>query len=117
MGPRGSLPASSRPAPFAGGVRALCRRLGADTQPVHLKVEQIVIKTLKEVFDEAAQLSEDEQSILTEVLKEAIATEKRWQTLFQDPRSDDMLREMVADVLAADVAGETEEIVGDSFLS
>ncbi len=39
-----------------------------------------------------------------------IASEKRWQLLFNDPRSETILEHMVAEVLAEDANGETEDI-------
>ncbi len=76
-----------------------------------------MIEALKEAFHEVAQLPDDEQRHIVEMIREAIASEKRWQTLFHDPRSDRLLADLVAEALAEDTAGETEEIVGDSFLS
>jgi hypothetical protein len=76
-----------------------------------------MIESLKEAFNEVAELPEDEQRHIVEIIKKAIASEKRWQTLFHDPRSEYVLRDMVAEALAEDEAGETEEIIGDSFLS
>ncbi|HEX4206008.1 MAG TPA: hypothetical protein VHZ51_17785 [Ktedonobacteraceae bacterium] len=57
-------------------------------------------------FNEAAQLSEDEQKHIVELIREEIASEKRWQTLFHDPRSDRVLGDLVAEALAEDAAGE-----------
>lgn len=76
-----------------------------------------MIEALKEAFNEVAKLPEDEQRHIVEIIKKAIASEKRWQTLLHDPRSEYVLRDMVAEALAEDEAGETEEIIGDSFLS
>jgi spermidine synthase len=75
-----------------------------------------MLESLKEAFNEVAKLPEDEQRHIVEIIKKAIASEKRWQTLFHDPRSEYVLRDMVAEALAEDEAGETEEIIGDSFL-
>jgi spermidine synthase len=76
-----------------------------------------MLESLKEAFNEVAKLPEDEQRHIVEIIKKAIASEKRWQTLFHDPRSEYVLRDMVAEALAEDEAGETEEIIADSFLS
>jgi hypothetical protein len=76
-----------------------------------------MIEALKEAFHEVAQLPEDEQRHIVEMIREAIASEKRWQTLFHDPSSERLLADLVAQALAEDTAGETEEIAGDSFLS
>lgn len=76
-----------------------------------------MIDALKEIFDEAAQLPEDEQKNIVEIIRKAIAAEKRWQMLLHDPRSEYVLRDLVAEALEEDAAGDTEEIAGDSFLS
>jgi len=76
-----------------------------------------MIDALKEVFDEAAQLPEEDQRNIVEIVRRAIAAEKRWQMLLHDPRSEDLLNGMVAEALAEDAAGETEEITGENFLS
>ena len=75
-----------------------------------------MIEALKEAFHEVAQLPDDEQRHIVEMIRKAIASEKCWHTLFQDPRSDRLLTDLIAEALAEDTAGETEEIVGDSFL-
>lgn len=76
-----------------------------------------MIEPLKEAFNEAAQLSEDEQRHIAEVIKMELASEKRWQDLFRDRRSERVLEKLVADALAEEAAGNTEEITGESFLS
>ena len=76
-----------------------------------------MIESLKETFDEVAQLPEDEQRHIVEMIKKQIASEKRWHALFHDPRSEQVLADLVAEALAEDKAGETEEITGESFLS
>ena len=76
-----------------------------------------MLDALKETFDEIAQLPEDEQKHIIELIKEEIASEKRWQELFDDPRSEIALEHMVAEALAEDAAGETEDITGDRLLS
>ena len=76
-----------------------------------------MIEALKAVFHEVAQLPEDEQRYIVEMIRQIIASEKQWQALFHDPRSERLLASLVAEALAEDTSGETEEIVGDSFLS
>lgn len=76
-----------------------------------------MIEALREAFNEVAQLPENEQQHIVEIVRQEIASEKRWQALFNDPRSESALEEMVAEALAEDDAGETEEIIGDDFLS
>ncbi len=76
-----------------------------------------MIEALKEAFNEVAQLPEDEQRHIVEIIRKEITSEKRWQILFHDPRSERVLGDLVAEALAEDTAGQTEEISGDSFLS
>lgn len=76
-----------------------------------------MIEPLKEAFNEVAQLSEDEQRHIAEVIKMELASEKRWQALFRDRRSERVLEKLVSDALAEEVAGNTEEITGENFLS
>ena len=76
-----------------------------------------MIESLEEAFHEVAQLPENEQRRIVEIIRQEIASEKRWQTLFHDPRSEYILGDLVAEALAEDTAEETEEISGDSFLS
>jgi len=76
-----------------------------------------MIESLQEAFNEVAQLPIDEQKRIVEIIRKEIASEKRWQTLFDDPRSERVLGDLVARALAEDTAGETEEIIGESFLS
>ena len=76
-----------------------------------------MIEALREAFNEVAQLPDDEQEHIVELIRQEIASEKRWQTLFSDPRSQRVLQDLVAEALAEDAAGETEDIRGDSFLS
>jgi len=59
-----------------------------------------MIDSLKEAFNEVAQLSEDEQRHIVEIIRKEIASEKRWQALFDDPRSERVLRDLVAEALA-----------------
>jgi hypothetical protein len=53
--------------------------------------------------------------MLVDLLLAEMQAEEQWEALFADPRSDTLLERMVAAALAADEAGETEEITGDSF--
>src|SRR5437660_12866312 len=76
-----------------------------------------MIESLEDAFNEVAQLPEDEQRHIVEIIRQELASEKRWQTLFHDPRSERVLENLVAEALAEDAAGETEEISGESFLS
>jgi hypothetical protein len=75
-----------------------------------------MIESLKDAFNEVARLPEDEQRQIVELIREELASEKRWQKLLHDPRSEYVLENLVADALAEDEAGKTEEIIGDNFL-
>ncbi len=76
-----------------------------------------MIDALAEAFKEVAQLPEDEQRHIAEIILQEISSEHRWQTLFLDPRSERLLEELVNEALAEDAFGQTEEITGDDFLS
>jgi len=76
-----------------------------------------MIEALKEAFNEVAQLPEDEQKHIVEIIRKEIASEKCWQTLFHDPRPECVLGDLAAEALEEDASGQTEEIIGDSFLS
>ncbi len=69
-----------------------------------------MFESLEEAFKEVAQLPEDEQRHIVEIIRQELTSEKRWQTLFHDPRSERVLENLVAEALAEDAAGETEEI-------
>jgi len=76
-----------------------------------------MIESLEEAFKVVAQLPEDEQRHIVEIIRQELASEKRWRILFHDPRSERVLETLVAEALAEETAGETEEISGESFLS
>ncbi len=76
-----------------------------------------MIESLEEAFNEVARLPEDEQRHIVEIIRQEIASEKHWQNLFRDPLSERVLGGLVAEALAEDADGETEEIIGESFLS
>jgi hypothetical protein len=76
-----------------------------------------MIDALEDAFKEVAQLPEDEQRHIVEIIRQEIASENRWQTLFHDPRSEQVLQNLVDEALAEDTYGKTEEIPGDDFLS
>lgn len=75
-----------------------------------------MIERLKQAFEQAEQRPEAEQELLAQLLLEEMQSEDRWTALFADPRSDTLLETLVAEALAEDDAGETEEITGDAFL-
>ena len=64
-----------------------------------------MIEPSNRAIDFAAQQSAQEQA------------DAKWNVLFADPRSDALLERLVAEAIAEDNAGETEEIIGPGFLS
>ena len=76
-----------------------------------------MIEALRDVFNEVARLPENEQQHIIDLVRQEIDSERRWQALFNDPRSESALEDMVNEALAEDATGETEEIIGDNFLS
>jgi hypothetical protein len=74
-----------------------------------------MIERLKQAFALAEQRPEAEQELLAQLLLEEMQSEDRWDALFTDPRSDQLLEKLVAEAIAEDDAGETEEITGDTF--
>jgi hypothetical protein len=76
-----------------------------------------MIERLKEAFDLAEQLPEAEQQALADLLIEEMRASQRWEALFTDSRSEKVLERLVAEAIAEDDAGESEEISADTFLS
>ncbi len=76
-----------------------------------------MIDQLKQAMALAAQQSPQEQAYLARVLMERMDGDARWGALFADPRSDALLGRLVAEAIAEDDAGETEEITGGGFMS
>ncbi len=76
-----------------------------------------MIDALKQAFDYAAQQSEEEQAALADLIMKTIDGDARWEELFADPLTPELLDMLAAESLAEDQAGQTEEIKGDGFLS
>ncbi|HUY75877.1 MAG TPA: hypothetical protein VMV29_03850 [Ktedonobacterales bacterium] len=76
-----------------------------------------MIDQLKRAVDLAAQQSPQEQAVLAALLIEAMQANATWDALFADPRSDALLEGLVAQAIAEDNAGETEEVTDPGFLS
>jgi hypothetical protein len=70
----------------------------------------MMIDRLKQVFALAERLSPQEQELLADVMLEEMRASARWSELFADPRSEALLDRLVAEALAEDDAGETEEM-------
>jgi hypothetical protein len=75
-----------------------------------------MIEQLKKAFALAEQRPEEEQRMLADLLLEEMRVEERWQDLFADPRSSALLERMVAEAIAQDNAGQSEDIRGDTFM-
>ncbi len=67
-------------------------------------------EALKRAIELAQQLPADEQDVIAQLILEEMQAEKRWNELFNDPRSQMALDEMVADALAEDEAGLTRDL-------
>jgi hypothetical protein len=70
----------------------------------------MMIERLRQAFALAEQHAEQEQQMLADLLLAEMQAEEQWDALFADPRSDTLLERMVAEALAEDEAGETDEI-------
>ena len=68
-----------------------------------------MIEQLRQAFALAERQSEQEQQVLANLLLEEMRAEERWEGLFIDPRSGPLLERMVAEALAEDEVGGTDE--------
>ena len=57
----------------------------------------------EEAFKEIAQLPEDEQRHIVEIIRQELVSEQHWQTLFRDPRSEYVLEKLMNEALMEDV--------------
>ena len=62
---------------------------------------------LKEAFEKAAQLPEDEQDRFARFLIAELESERQWAELFARPESDDLLTRLADEALADHKAGKT----------
>ncbi len=62
---------------------------------------------LKEAFEKAAQLPEEEQAKLARFLIAELESEQQWAELFACPESDDLLTRLADEALAEHNAGKT----------
>jgi hypothetical protein len=69
-----------------------------------------MIEQLKKAFALAEQRPEEEQRMLADLLLKEMRVEERWQELFADSRSSALLDRMVAEAIAQDNAGQSEDI-------
>jgi alpha-glucuronidase len=71
-----------------------------------------MIDTLRQVIEQVEQLGPDEQSIIAERFQrvlEELEDEREWAEIWRDPRSIEVLEQLMAEAIAEDEAGETEE--------
>ena len=76
-----------------------------------------MIDALKQAFVFAAQQSDEEQAALADLIMRAIDGDARWEELFADPLTPELLDLLAAESLAEDRAGKAKEIKGAAFLS
>ena len=62
---------------------------------------------LKEAFDKAAQLTEEEQDKFPRFLIAELESERQWAELFARPESEDLLTRLSDEALAEHNAGKT----------
>ena len=62
---------------------------------------------LKEAFEKAAQLPDDEQDRFARFLIAELESERQWAELFARPESDDLLTSLADETLAEHKAGKT----------
>ena len=70
-------------------------------------------KLLQRAFDEASKLPDGEQDALGRILREELASERRWEELFAG--SEDLLAELADQALAEHRAGRTEKLDPDKL--
>jgi hypothetical protein len=65
---------------------------------------------LRKAIEQVEQLSAAEQDHIAALMLEEVASEERWEALFDDPRSERALAQMVAEAIAEDEAGLTRDL-------
>ena len=70
-------------------------------------------KLLEKAFQEAAKLSEEEQDALARALLDDLASERRWDELFD--ASPDLLEDLANEALEEHRAGRTRELNPDKL--
>jgi|YelNatPaOPRAMG01_1025707.scaffolds.fasta_scaffold589335_1 hypothetical protein len=71
-----------------------------------------MIETLRQVMQQVEQLEPDEQGIIAERFRrvlEELEDERRWAGIWRDPRSIEVLENLMAEAIAKDEEGKTEE--------
>lgn len=75
---------------------------------IYFSAEVAMTKLLQRAFDEASKLPEGEQDALGRILREELASERRWEDLFAG--SNDLLADLADQALAEHRAGRTEKL-------
>jgi hypothetical protein len=65
---------------------------------------------LREAFEKAAQLPQQEQDELASLMLAELESEKRWTELFSRPESEDLLEHLANEALAAHRVGKTRSL-------
>ena len=68
-------------------------------------------KLLEKAFQEAAKLSEEEQDVLARAVLDELASERRWDELFEG--SPDLLEDLAREALEEHRAGRTQNLNPD----
>jgi len=76
-----------------------------------------MIDRLRQAFSLAERQPEQQQEALATILLDEMGDEDRWESLFADLRSPDLLARMVKEAVRDDQAQRTELITSDTFLS
>lgn len=69
-----------------------------------------MIDLLKQAVEQAAQLPEDEQRHIAEMILAEIDSDKRWEELLNDPRSEAVLERMAEEAHQEYLAGKTRDL-------
>lgn len=67
-------------------------------------------KLLRQAFERASELTEEEQDKFARFLLAELESERRWAELFSSPESDDFLERLADEALAAHRAGRTQPL-------
>lgn len=77
----------------------------------------MMIDMLKQAVERAAQQSEAEQEAIAQAILEMLDADAKWETLFSDPRTPQVLDALWAEAIEDVKTGNAEEIKGDGFLA
>ncbi len=75
----------------------------------------MMVERLRAVIAQAEQLSQEEQEALATLWEEALE-EREWLSIVSKPTVRSALQRMAEQARKGEAEGETEEIVGDTFI-